>query len=266
MGHIIFLDHMASYRYFIIFAYDGADFCGWQVQPRMRTVQGVLEQALSVILRSEVALTGAGRTDTGVHARYSVAHFDLEVSLALEQLLSLVEHLNRFLPRDIYVSDIVPVEADAHARFDALLRTYRYHVSLRKSPFTDRYATRLRGEYDFEAMNAAAAYLLGEHDFTSFSKKHTDVKTHICKVERARWIVLSPTRAYFEIAADRFLRNMVRATVGTLFAVGRHKLSPEEFRTILEARDRSLCASSAPPEGLFLHHITYPFTLPDIEE
>lgn len=249
------------YRYFIVLSYDGTGFVGWQIQPTGRTVQGTLEQGLSTILRETVSITGAGRTDTGVHARYAVAHFDLNRSMDRTTRADLVEHLNRFLPRDIAVRGIYAVGSEAHARFDAVSRCYRYYVTLSKDPFTTQYETRLRGDIDFDLMNKAAESMLGRHDFTTLSKKHTDVKTHICTVTKAKWIQIGVRKWCFEIEADRFLRNMVRATVGTLLSVGRGKMTVEEFAAAIEARDRSLAGTTAPAEGLFLEEILYPFRL-----
>lgn len=244
-------------------AYDGSHFFGWQIQPKGRTVQGVLEEALSTILRAEISITGAGRTDTGVHARYAVAHFETSMSLSLESRTDLRDHLNRYLPSDICLFGIYPVSQDAHARFDASSRCYRYYVSLSKNPFTTQYETRLRGFYNFELMNQAAECLVGTHDFTTFSKRHTDVKTHICTVSKAIWIQTASDKWYFEIEADRFLRNMVRSVVGTLFMVGRGKMSLNDFRIALQAKDRELAGTTAPAEGLFLEHIRYPFSFKD---
>lgn len=249
----------SKFRYFMTLSYDGTDFVGWQIQPLGRTVQGLLELALSTISREEVKVTGAGRTDTGVHARFTVAHFDLSIELDKESLSDMKEHLNRYLPSDISLYGLYRVHHDAHARFDAVARTYRYYVTLDKDPFTTKYETRLRGHFDFDAMNRAALHLVGTYDFTTFSKKHTDVKTHICTVTYARWIEQSPGKWYFEITADRFLRNMVRSIVGTLFMVGRGRMSEEEFRIALNAKDRSKASTTAPAEGLFLEEVKYAF-------
>lgn len=250
-------------RYFVTLSYDGTKFLGWQIQPKGRTVQGVLEEAFSKILRMKVSITGAGRTDTGVHARYAVAHFDLPKLLGKSERADLTSHLNRFLPADISLFGIYLVDGEAHARFDATSRRYRYYVGLSKDPFTMMYETRLRGAYDFESMNEAAKRMLGTHDFTTLSKKHTDVKTHICTIYKAEWVQVVPDKWYFEIIADRFLRNMVRATVGTLFMVGRGKMSVDEFEAAIVAKDRSLAGTTAPAEGLFLEDIVYPFELKD---
>ena len=245
-------------RYFLTLAYKGTGFLGWQKQPSGRTVQGVLEEALATILRRETPVTGAGRTDTGVHASRYICHLDLDRTP--EEARELVFRANRLLPRDLRLYDIREVRPGAHARFDALSRSYGYYVTRRATPFTYEEEVELPATgLDFDRMNAAAEYLLGTHDFTTFSKGHSDVRTHLCTVTEARWIERSEEGQWlFRITANRFLRNMVRATVGTLFEVGRGKLSPEGFRERLEARDRSLAGTSAPPQGLFLEEIVYP--------
>ena len=246
-------------RYFLTLAYKGTDFLGWQKQPSGRTVQGTLEEALTTILRRETPVTGAGRTDTGVHASRYVCHLDLDKTP--EEARELIFRVNRLLPRDIRLYDIREVRPEAHARFDALSRSYGYYVTRRATPFSYEEEVELPASgLDFGRMNLAARCLLGTHDFTTFSKGHTDVKTHLCAVSEAEWREVSgePGRWVFRITANRFLRNMVRATVGTLFDVGRGKLSPEAFRESLEARDRFLSGTSAPPQGLFLEDIAYP--------
>lgn len=246
-------------RYFIYLAYDGKKFCGWQKQPNGTSVQATLENALSVLLREpEIPVTGAGRTDAGVHARRMVAHFDRPAPL--DDPAFLTGKLNRFLPKEIAVDRIVPVRPDAHARFDALSRTYRYYVTSRKDPFRFEQALYLPGTYDFDAMNRAAAVLSEYRDFTSFSKLHTDVKTNNCRITEAVWNA-GDDGYVFTIRADRFLRNMVRAVVGTLFEVGRGKLTPEGFRGIIEARDRGKAGTSAPAHALYLTDVTYPSDL-----
>lgn len=242
-------------RYFLYLAYDGACYHGWQVQPNGITVQERIEQALSLLLRQKTAITGAGRTDAGVNARCMVAHFDTDTPP--DSCAALCERMNRLLPADIAIDRCVPVRADAHARFDATSRTYKYYVTDRKSPFTGRYAWRYRGELDFERMNAAARQLARYTDFTSFSKLHTDVKTNNCTITHARWEREGEGHT-FTITADRFLRNMVRAIVGTLVEVGRGKISTDDFCHIIEARDRCRAGTSMPGQALFLHDITYP--------
>ena len=242
-------------RHFIIFSYDGAAYHGWQVQPNARTVQQELEGALATVLREPAPVVGAGRTDSGVNAAQMVAHVDLPDGCDTAQLKY---KLNRILPPDIAVSAIVPVKNDAHARFDATSRKYSYYVTTVKSPFARRYACRVPPDIDFDAMNSAAALLPQYTDFTSFSKLHTDVKTNNCKVKYAVWRKIDDVHWVFEIEADRFLRNMVRAIVGTLLLVGRGKLSPDGFRRVIEKKERCAAGDSAVAEALFLTRVDYP--------
>ena len=244
-------------RYFITFAYNGTSFHGSQTQPNGNTVQAEMEAAFATILRQPVALTFAGRTDAGVHAEKMVAHFDWPDTLPAH----FSGRLNNLLPPTIAVSELYPVKDDAHARFDATARTYRYRIITRKDPFLFITHTRVAPGLDFEAMNKAARLLLGKQDFAAFCRTHTDVKTTICDVREARWVQLSDTVAYFVITADRFLRNMVRAVVGTLFEVGRGKMTTEQFADIIASRNRCRAGHSAPAEGLSLVEIQYP---PDI--
>ena len=242
-------------RYFIYFSYDGAAYHGWQVQPNAITVQQVLEEALCKLMRQPVPLTGAGRTDAGVHARLMVAHFDWEEPLDTD---AVTEKLNRILPQDICIYKVREVNPDAHARFDALSRRYCYRVVTAKSPFARRYACRVMPETDFEAMNRAAELLYEYTDFTSFSKLHTDVKTNNCKVTHAAWRRVGEHEWVFEIEADRFLRNMVRAIVGTLLRVGRGKMTLDGFRAVIENKARGEAGDSAMGEALFLVGVEYP--------
>ncbi|MBP3227231.1 MAG: tRNA pseudouridine(38-40) synthase TruA [Bacteroidaceae bacterium] len=242
-------------RYFIRFAYDGTAYHGWQVQPNADTVQARLDQALATLLRRPVTTVGAGRTDTGVHARTMVAHFDWDTPL---DTAALAERLNRLLPPDIAVDWVRPVSGQAHARFSALSRTYHYDIATAKNPFSRRFATRIYYRLDFALMNRAAALLLGTHDFKCFSKTGTDTRTDICTVTEARWEQLDSGAWRFRITADRFLRNMVRAVVGTLFAVGRGKLTLDGFAAVLASRDRGAAGESAPAEGLALVDVAYP--------
>lgn len=244
-------------RYFITFAYDGTDFHGSQCQPNAITVQQTMEQAFATILREPIALTFAGRTDAGVHARMMVAHFDATAPLPD----NFVHRLNSLLPHSIAVRAIRAVGDDAHARFDACARTYHYYITTAKQPFAHLVRTRVAPGLDFDAMNAAARLLLGTQDFASFCRVHTDVKTTICTVTEACWTPESDTDAYFTITADRFLRNMVRAVVGTLFEVGRHHMSLEQFAAVIQAHDRTVAGHSADAKGLFLEHIAYPKTV-----
>ena len=242
-------------RYFIYFSYDGAAYHGWQVQPNAVTVQEVLEKALATIVRVPVPLMGAGRTDSGVNAACMVAHADFPCKIDTGQL---IYKLNRILPPDIAVSDVRRVKDDAHARFDAVSRRYMYRVVTEKSPFLRKYACRVSGTVDFESMNKAACLLYEYTDFTSFSKLHTDVKTNNCKVTHAEWKQVGDSEWVFEIEADRFLRNMVRAIVGTLLMVGRGKMSIDGFRAVIENKARGEAGDSAPGEALFLVSVTYP--------
>lgn len=245
-------------RYFIRLAYNGAPFHGWQIQPHDNSVQEVLEQALGTVLRMPVAVTGAGRTDTGVNARTMYAHFDVDAPIA--DVDGLCRSLNGLLGRDVAVYAIFPVADDAHARFDATSRTYKYFLHTAKSPFLYPLSWECHFDLDFDLMNEAAKHLLHYTDFTSFSKLHTDVKTNNCRVTHARWERVGE-QWVFTITADRFLRNMVRAVVGTLVEVGRHRISVDEFCRIIEAKDRCEAGNSMPGNALFLWDITYPFPL-----
>ena len=246
-------------RYFLRFAYDGTAFHGSQRQPNGITVQETMEQALAMIFRKEIPLTFAGRTDAGVHAREMYAHFDLancQSPIANHQ--NLLFRLNGILPDSIAIFDIYPVTDDAHARFSAVRRTYEYHIVDHKDPFLCQQATRVRPGLNFAAMNEAAQLLIGKQDFASFCRTNTDVKTTICDLTHAEWRELGNGHAVFTIAADRFLRNMVRAVVGTLFEVGRGKMTKEQFAEVIAQHNRCAAGDSAPAEGLFLTHIDYP--------
>lgn len=242
-------------RYFIYLAYDGTNYHGWQIQPNGSSVQECLMKALSTFLRREVEVIGAGRTDAGVHASLMVAHFDNEEEL---DTLIVTDKLNRLLPPDISVFKVCRVKHDAHARFDATARTYKYYVTTTKSPFNRQYHCRVYGTLDFELMNKAATTLFDYSDFTSFSKLHTDVKTNFCKIMHAEWTQIDETTWVFTIRADRFLRNMVRAIVGTLLEVGRGKLTVGGFRQIIEQQNRCKAGTSAPGNALFLVNVEYP--------
>jgi len=244
-------------RYFMRLSYCGAAYHGWQVQPDAVSVQQTLEQALATLLRHPTPVTGAGRTDAGVNARLMVAHLDTQQPIA--DAARLVHSLNALLPRDIAVHDIMPVADDAHARFDATSRTYKYFVHTSKDPFVHPLSWQCPPTLDFDLMNQAAACLLQHSDFTSFSKLHTDVKTNLCRVTHAQWTPLQDDgrRWVFTITADRFLRNMVRAVVGTLVEVGRHKMTIEQFNRVIEQRDRCAAGTSMPAHALFLWDITY---------
>lgn len=241
-------------RYFLTFSYDGTAYHGWQVQPNADSVQQQLNRALSVLLQSEVSTVGAGRTDTGVHASMMVAHFDAEI----DEEARFCFKLNRLLPPDIAVQSIRRVRPDAHARFDALSRTYHYFVYTGKCPFLRHYANQLFFEPDYERMNRAAELLLRTTDFTSFSKLHTDTKTNNCRVTKACWTPVADGSWRFEITADRFLRNMVRAVVGTLLWVGQGRMSLDDFQRVIDCRNRCAAGDSVAACALFLVDITYP--------
>lgn len=243
-------------RYFVQLSYNGGAYHGWQIQPSGITVQKELNKAFATILRNpDISLTGAGRTDAGVHAKMMVAHFDLEAPLTTD-LDKLVANLNSLLPFDIAIQKIWAVEPDMHARFSAKMRTYKYYLTLKKNPFTPALVTRIIGDLDFEEMNKAAKCLLNYSDFTSFSKLHTDTKTNNCFITEAYWQE-EEDMWVFTISADRFLRNMVRAIVGTLLEVGRGKMSVQHFCEIIEKKDRCSAGTSAPPQGLYLYKIEY---------
>ncbi|KAA6348732.1 tRNA pseudouridine synthase A [termite gut metagenome] len=243
-------------RYFIYLAYDGSNYHGWQIQPNGISIQECLVKALSILLRQKTEVTGAGRTDAGVHALLMTAHFDYEGEPLDTGMLT--DKLNRLLPSDISVYKVCAVNHHAHARFDAVSRTYKYYVTTVKSPFNRQYCYRIQGVLNFERMNEAARILSDYSDFTSFSKLHTNVKTNLCKVTCAEWVREDDVTWVFTICADRFLRNMVRAIVGTLFEVGRGRLSVEGFRKVIEQKDRCLAGTSAPGYALFLVDVEYP--------
>lgn len=241
-------------RYFLDISYMGKHYHGWQVQPNAVSVQQVLENALSTLLRQKTAVTGAGRTDTGVHARQLIAHIDIP---QLEDLPSFRHRLNSFLPADIAVNDIKPVQNDAHARFQATEREYEYWLSTRKDPFLSDTAYQVQRIPDIELMNQAAKILLDHQDFQCFSRTGSDVKTYHCDVRKAKWEKRNHLWV-FTIAADRFLRNMVRAVVGTLLEVGYGKIDLDQFNEILHSKDRTKAGASAPAHGLYLVRVSYP--------
>lgn len=246
---------MEQTRYFMRLAYHGAPFHGWQCQPGEVTVQSVIEDALSTVMRREMKIVGAGRTDTGVNARMMVAHFDMEEPIA--DAARLVRNLNALVGKDIAIEEIYEVEPGKHARFDATSRTYHYYAVTQKSPFFYPLSWKAPEGLDFAKMNEAAALLLETSDFTSFAKLHTDAKTNICRVTRARWEQVGPDAWVFVITADRFLRNMVRAVVGTLVEVGRGKMSVEQFAAVIARKDRCAAGTSMPGHALFLWEVTY---------
>lgn len=245
------------HRYFIYFSYNGKNYHGWQIQPNASSVQQTLNEAMSRILRTPIETLGAGRTDTGVHASMMVAHFDVEQPL--EDIPKLIYKLNSLLPFDIAVQNIRKVKQDANARFAALSRTYKYYIGFNKNPFNADSVCRVYTKnIDFKKMQQAADLLKLHTDFTSFSKLHTDVKTNNCTVMQAEWIQQDEDVWYFQYKANRFLRNMVRATVGTLLDVGIGKLSVQDFENILNAKNRCLAGDSMPAHALFLVDIEYP--------
>ena len=247
-----------AHRYFIELSYNGFAFVGWQIQPNGKSIQEELEKCLSLKCSQKVEVTGAGRTDAGVHARFYIAHFDLEDEIS--QLEDFIYGLNSFLPADIAIHRIYPVSPQAHARFDAIRRTYEYQFIFNKNPFLNDYSWYIRQPLKLDLMQEAASKLFFYEDFTTFSKLHTDVKTNLCKIHEARFISEGPS-TIFRISANRFLRNMVRAIVGTLVEVGKGSMSVIEFEQIIQQKDRSAAASSAPTKGLFLTDVVYPETV-----
>lgn len=264
-------------RYFIHLSYDGTRYHGWQIQPNGITVEGEIERCLSTLLRAPIDIVGAGRTDAGVHARHMVAHFDTvlpTLSCKRGGVSTLQYRLNRMLPPDIYIYKVEEVNDTMHARFSAKARTYHYYISTSRSPFGRQYVWQTHLDLDFPLMNKAAAMLLEYNDFACFCKSHTDVKTTLCDIMEARWIpadniTQSPTRPltlcdagtqtewYFRIKANRFLRNMVRAIVGTLIEVGRHRMTLDDFRLVIEGKKRTQAGESMPGNALFLELIEY---------
>ena len=242
-------------RYAIELAYNGQDYFGWQIQPNQISVQETIEKALSKLFdASKIDIVGCGRTDTGVHAKHYIAHVDLPIKWE-EDILCY--KLNRILPDTIVIFKIQKVEEDFHARFHAKTRTYRYFIHTQKDPFINKTSLYYKKIIDIDKMNEAGLLLNGKKDFTSFSKLHTDVFTNICIVSKAKWTQVDEHAFFFEITADRFLRNMVRAIVGTLLEVGEGKISPNDINAILAKNDRCEAKMSVPAHGLFLWKITY---------
>lgn len=244
-------------RYFIDIAFRGEPFHGWQIQPGDISVQQTVEEALSRYFSVPTAVTGAGRTDAGVNARRMVAHFDTVSPISEPE--ALLRALNAMCGRDIALTNLRQVADDAHARFDAISRTYHYYATLGKTPFFHSLSWQAPPGLDFEAMNRAAKLLLTTDDFASFAKLHSDAKTTICRVTEAEWRPCAPGAMVFVITADRFLRNMVRAVVGTLVDVGRGKITESGFADIIERRDRCAAGTSMPPQALYLWDVKYPF-------
>ena len=241
-------------RYFIHLAYDGTNYHGWQIQPDANSVQEELQKALSVLIRREIEIVGAGRTDAGVHARRMVAHFDFDGPLDCQQT---AYRLGRMLPRDIAVYLVEPVADGMHARFSATRRTYHYYLHTERDPFCRQYSCELHYELDFQLMNEAGRILCTYDDFGAFCKSHSDVKTTLCHVTEARWIQVDSSHWYFRISANRFLRNMARAVVGTMIDVGRHRVTLDEFRKIVEGKQRTQAGESMPAHALFLEDVAY---------
>ncbi|MGC8802298.1 MAG: tRNA pseudouridine(38-40) synthase TruA [Bacteroidales bacterium] len=246
------------FRYFLYMCYKGTKYCGWQKQPNAPTVQAAVEEALGKLLHSPTELTGTGRTDTGVHARYYVAHFDTQHPIAESK--DFIRRLNAILPYDIAVFDLRRVTPEAHARFSAISRTYQYHLVQRKNPFSADFAWHIHYTLEIERMNEAATYLTTVKDFTAFAKLHSNNTTNFCQVFQAEWEQHNE-ECIFTITANRFLRNMVRAIVGNLVDVGRGKLSINEFKNRVSLADRSMASVSAPAKGLFFTHVEYPDTI-----
>lgn len=244
-------------RYFLKLSYNGKRYHGWQCQKNSNTVQQTLNDALTMMLRYPVNLTGAGRTDTGVHALEYYAHFDAENEITSPELEKLIFRLNSYLPKDIVLYDIFPVTSKIHARYTAISRTYQYYISVCKNPFRYEFAHYRFGKIDLKLMNLGGEVLTQYSDFTSFSKVDTDTKTNICKVYSASWEMVDQ-ELVFTIKADRFLRNMVRAIVGTLLELGTGKLSLEDLKKIIESKNRSEAGDSVPACGLYLVNIEYP--------
>ena len=249
-------------RLFVQLSYDGSPFCGWQFQPNVPSVQQEVERALSIAFGEPVTVVGAGRTDTGVNARHYIAHFDV-TAWPLEESARILRKINAILPPAIVAEAFYRVADEAHARFDAVSRTYRYFIHTVKDPFA-RHSCRLWFTPDVAAMNRAAEPMLGRHDFSSFEKTGGANKTSLCTVTEARWEALDSEHFVFTITADRFLRNMVRATVGTLLEVGRGRRAPEWVGEVLAAHNRSEAGQSVIGEALFLDEIRYPYPLQTI--
>jgi tRNA pseudouridine38-40 synthase len=252
-------------RYFIRLSYNGSTFNGWQMQPNGVTVQEELEKGLGILLFKGIGVTGCGRTDTGVHASEFYAHFDIEEEAMVVSCDQLKYKLNLFLPVSIVIHEIFKVKPDVHARFSALSRTYRYQINTEKNPFSNGLSWFYYQPLNVDIMNRAAIILMEYHDFSCFSKTRTQVKTNICTITNAVW-EQDGSMLVFTITADRFLRNMVRAIVGTMLDVGREKISLDDFRKVIEGKNRSNAGFSVPPQGLFLSEVVYPETIREIPE
>ena len=247
-----------THRFFIQLSYQGTNYHGWQIQANAKTVQEILESSLSTIMGGKISLVGAGRTDTGVHAQTYFAHFEYDKDLETNTE-KIVFQLNGILPPDIVIQKIFRVTPDDHARFSAISRTYEYHISRVKDPFRREFEHLYLGKIDMKSMNKACKVLFNHNDFTSFSKLHSQTETNNCKIYEARWDELqSGAKLVFTITADRFLRNMVRAVVGTLLQIGTGKIELEHLDSIILQKDRSASGPSAPAKGLILRNIEYP--------
>ncbi len=242
-------------RYFIKLAYNGTQYHGWQYQPNASSVQETMNKAVSTLLNTKINLMGAGRTDTGVHAKEMYAHFDFEASF---DITSLVHKLNSYLPKDIAVYDIIPVHDEAHTRFDATKRTYEYHINTFKDPFSQEQSWYFHQRLDVDLMNEAAELLFNYTDFQCFSKVNTDVNTFDCTIFEASW-QQENGKLIFTISANRFLRNMVRAIVGTLINIGLHKITLADFNAIIKSKNRDKAGFSVPAHGLYLTEIEYDY-------
>ncbi|MBC8052013.1 MAG: tRNA pseudouridine(38-40) synthase TruA [Sphingobacteriaceae bacterium] len=244
-----------THRYFIELSYKGTKFHGWQIQPNAITVQEVLDKALSTFFRQKIETLGCGRTDTGVHASQFFTHFDLSIQEIPDNALA---SINSLLPFDIAVQRLIPTAHNAHARFDATMRSYEYRIHFTKNPFLNEFSWLLRDRLNIDAMNQASGELLNHTDFSCFSKSNTQVFTNNCKISRAEWLE-SENGVVFYISADRFLRNMVRAIVGTMVEIGKGKLAPEDINRIIQSKNRSNAGASVPACGLYLTGIKYPY-------
>lgn len=242
-------------RYFIEISYLGTGYHGWQIQPNAITIQEVLENCMSKILNSKIKLIGAGRTDSGVHANQMFAHFDFNSKIINSN--ELIYKLNSFLPKEIVINDLIMVKNDAHARFDAISRSYEYHITNKKNPFQINKIYFFKNSLDLKKMNLCSDILLDYNDFKCFSKSKSDVKTYNCNILYAKWEIINEVFV-FKIKADRFLRNMVRAIVGTLIEVGKNKISVDDFNNIMIQRDRTKAGFSVPACGLYLVNVKYP--------
>lgn len=246
-------------RYFLRISYRGAGYSGWQIQENADTIQAQVEKTLSTLLREPISVMGAGRTDTGVNAKNFYAHFDSSSQELVRDPETVVYKMNAILPYGIAVHSIIPVHDDAHARFDATSRSYKYYINTTKDPFCESYSYFCKFNLDIGAMNRGAQYLLGKKDFSSFEKLHGGNATSICEVTEAFWVEESPDHFVFTITANRFLRNMVRAVVGSLLEIGRGRKSPEWILSLLEQKDRCAAGQSVPGQALFLVDVQYPY-------